>query len=129
MTIIGLDYRLKSMKLKNGKTVKIKIRDTSCQDWFWSISKNYYKGSHAIILIYDIKNQNFSTMLQWISQIREKTSQNVVISLIGNKIDLSNEGKVNTENGKELADKLGLPFKEVSALKGNNINETFDYIF
>jgi hypothetical protein len=36
---------------------------------------------------------------------------------------------VNTENGKELADKLGLPFKEVSALKGNNINETFDYIF
>ena len=129
MATIGLDYRLKSMKLKNGKTVKIQIWDTAGQDRFRSITKNYYKGSHGIILIYDITNPiTFENITHWVSQVREEASQNVVIYLIGNKIDLSNERNVSTEEGKELAEKLGLPFNETSAFDGTNINETFDDI-
>ena len=127
MATIGLDYRLKSMKLKNGKTVKIQIWDTAGQDRFRAITKNYYKGSHGIILIYDITNpKTFQNITDWVSQVREEASHNVVIYLIGNKIDLSNERNVSTEEGKELAEKLGLPFNEASALDGTNINETFD---
>ena len=39
MTTIGFDYRIKSMKLKNGKTVKIQIWDTAGQDKFRAIIK------------------------------------------------------------------------------------------
>ena len=99
------------MKLKNGKTVKIQIWDTAGQDKFRAITKNYYKGSHGIILIYDITNpKTFQNITDWVSQVREEASNNVVIYLIGNKIDLSNERNVSTEEGKELAEKLGLPF-------------------
>ena len=49
MTTIGFDYRIKSMKLKNGKTVKIQIWDTAGQDKFRAITKNYYKGSYINI--------------------------------------------------------------------------------
>ena len=129
MTTIGFDYRIKSMKLKNGKTVKIQIWDTVGQDKFRAITKNYYKGSHGIILIYDITNpKTFQNITDWVSQVREEASHNVVIYLIGNKIDLSNERNVSTEEGKELAEKLGLPFNEASALDGTNINEIFDDI-
>ena len=129
MATIGLDYRLKSMKLKNGKTVKIQIWDTAGQDRFRSITKNYYKGSHGIILIYDITNPiTFENITHWVSQVREEASKNVVIYLIGNKIDLEEERKVSTEEGEKLAEKLGLPFNETSALEGTNINETFDDI-
>ena len=34
ISTIGLDYRLKSMKLKNGKNVKLQIWDTAGQDRF-----------------------------------------------------------------------------------------------
>ena len=130
MATIGLDYRLKSMKLKNGKTVKIQIWDTAGQDRFRSITKNYYKGSHGIILIYDITNPiTFENITHWVSQVREEASKNVVIYLIGNKIDLEDEQrKVSTEEGEKLAEKLGLPFNETSAFDGTNINETFDDI-
>ena len=56
MATIGLDYRLKTMKLKNGKNIKLQIWDTAGQDRFRAITKNYYKGSHGIILIYDVTN-------------------------------------------------------------------------
>ena len=39
MSTIGLDYLLKSMTLKNRKTVKIKIWDTTEQDLFRAITK------------------------------------------------------------------------------------------
>ena len=129
MATIGLDYRIKTMKLKNNKEVKIQIWDTAGQDRFRSITKNYYKGSHGIILIYDITNPiTFENITHWVSQVREEASKNVVIYLIGNKIDLEEERKVSTEEGEKLAEKLGLPFNETSAFDGTNINETFDDI-
>ena len=127
MATIGLDYRLKSMKLKSGKNIKLQIWDTAGQDRFRAITKNYYKGSHGIILIYDVTNvQTFENVKQWVSQIREEASANVIIYIAGNKIDMEEERKVNKEEGEKLAEELGFPFVEASAKNGININETFE---
>ena len=127
MATIGLDYRLKSMKLKSGKNIKLQMWDTAGQDRFRAITKNYYKGSHGIILIYDVTNvQTFENVKQWVSQIREEASANVIIYIAGNKIDMEEERKVNKEEGEKLAEELGFPFVETSAKSGININETFE---
>jgi small GTP-binding protein len=127
MSTIGLDYRLKSMKLKNGKTVKLQIWDTAGQDRFRSITKNYYKSANGIIVIYDVTSlQTYENVKIWIEQIREEAPQNVVIYLAGNKIDLEEERKVKTEEGKKLAEEYGFPFLETSAKNDININETFE---
>ena len=42
MMTIGLDYRLKTMKLKSGKDVKLQIWDTAGQDRFRSITKKIF---------------------------------------------------------------------------------------
>ena len=127
MSTIGLDYRLKSMTLKNGKNVKLQIWDTAGQDRFRAITKNYYKSANGIILIYDVTSLvTYENVKSWISQIREEAPPNVVIFIAGNKIDMEEERKVNTEDGKRLADEYGFPFYETSAKEDININETFE---
>ncbi len=127
MATIGLDYRLKTMTLKSGKIIKLQIWDTAGQDRFRAITKNYYKGANGIILIYDITSlQTYDNVKNWISQIREEASPNVVIYIAGNKIDLEEERKVKTEEGQKLADEYGFPFYETSAKNDINIKETFE---
>ena len=127
MSTIGLDYRLKTMTLKSGKKVKLQIWDTAGQDRYRSITKNYYKGANGIILIYDITNsETYDNVENWISQIKEESSPNVIIYIVGNKIDMENERKVTTEEGKKIADDYKLPFIETSAKSDININETFE---
>ena len=124
---IGFDQRLKSIILKNGKSIKLQIWDTAGQDRFRTITKNYYKGAHGIILIYDVTYRNtFESIRNWISIISQEASEKITIYLVANKIDLENERKVEREEGENLAKELGLPFMEVSAKDGINIDEIFE---
>ena len=130
LSTIGLDYRLRTMTLKNNKTIKLQIWDTAGQDRFRAITKNYYKGANGIILIYDVTNsQTFENVKNWITQIKEEASKNVVIYLAANKIDVADDLKVITpEEGQKMADEYHMPFFETSAKEGININEIFEDI-
>ena len=130
LSTIGLDYRLRTMTLKNNKTIKFQIWDTAGQDRFRAITKNYYKGANGIILIYDVTNsQTFENVKNWITQIKEEASKNVVIYLAANKIDVADDLKVITpEEGQKMADEYHMPFFETSAKEGININEIFEDI-
>ena len=126
MSTIGLDYRLKTMKLSSGKNVKVQIWDTAGQDRFRAITKNYFKGAHGIILIYDVTDdQSFDNVSNWIDQIKEEASDNVIILLVGNKIDDVDHRKIQTENGENLANTFKLDFFETSAKTGENVEKTF----
>ena len=126
MSTIGLDYRLKTMTLNSGKQVKVQIWDTAGQDRFRAITKNYYKGAHGIILIYDVTNQQtFENVTNWINQIKEEASEKVTIFLVGNKIDDEKNRKVETEEGEKLAKDFQLKFYETSAKTGINVEVTF----
>ena len=127
LSTIGLDYRLKSMTLNNEKNIKLQIWDTAGQDRFRALTKNYYKGANGIILIYDISTtQTFENVKVWINQIKEEANANVIIYLVGNKIDLSKDKRtVTEEEGQKLADEYKFLFKEASAKEGTNVNEIF----
>ena len=127
MSTIGLDYKLKNVQLDDGKIVKIQIWDTAGQDRFRSITKNYYKGAHGIILIYDVTSRKtFDNIKNWVTQIKEEVTDKVNIILVGNKIDNEKERKVTTEEGKRIADSFELEFFETSAKTGLNIDTTFN---
>ena len=128
LSTIGLDYRLKTIVLKSGKNIKLQIWDTAGQDKYRSITRNYYKGAHGIILIYDVTNlQTFENVKNWITSIREETTTNVVIYLAGNKIDKDEKEKeVKTENGQKIADEYKIKFYETSAKDGINVNTVFE---
>ena len=130
ITTIGLDYKLKSVKLDSGKTIKVQLWDTAGQDKYRTIAKNYFKGSHGILLLYDVtKQSSFQSIRDWIQDIREEVSQKAIIFLIGNKIDLVDKRKISKEKGIELAEEYKLPFFEASAKSGENVDEVFKALY
>ena len=130
ITTIGLDYKLKTVKLDSGKTIKVQLWDTAGQDKYRTIAKNYYKGSHGILLLYDItKMTSFENIREWIRDIKEEVSEKAIICLIGNKIDLTDNRKISKEKGEELAEEYKIPFFEASAKSGENVDEVFKALY
>ena len=130
ITTIGLDYKLKTIKLDSGKVIKVQLWDTAGQDKYRTIAKNYFKGSHGILLLYDVtKQSSFQNIRDWIQDIREEVSQKAIIFLIGNKIDLVDKRKISKEKGIELAEEYKLPFFEASAKSGENVDEVFKALY
>ena len=127
LSTIGIDYKLKNIKLDNGKTVKLQIWDTIGQDRYRAVTKNYYKGAHGIILIYDITDrETFENVRNWIKSIKTEADEKVVVILVGNKCDFEEKRQVSKEEGEQLAQELNLPFFECSAKENKNINEAFN---
>ena len=130
ITTIGLDYKLKYIQLDSGETIKVQLWDTAGQDRYRTIAKNYYKGSHGILLLYDITKLNsFENIREWIKDIREEVYEKAIIFLIGNKNDKIDERKVSVEQGQKLAEEYNLPFFEASAKSGQNVNEIFKALY
>lgn len=127
MSTIGLDYRFKKMTVDDGKEATVQIWDTAGQDRFRAITKNYYKGAHGIILIYDVTNQKtFENVRNWVTQIRENASEKAIIYIVGNKIDDRQNKVVTKEEGEKMAKEFNLQFYEASAKEDINIASTFD---
>ena len=128
ISTIGVDYKLKLYQNEN-QTVKIQIWDTAGQDRFRSITKNYFRGSHGIMLIYDITSlTSFNNIKTWILQIRESLGDQASIILIGNKVDLESSRKVNSEEGFKLANQNKMGFYETSAKEDINMQKAFDFL-
>ena len=130
ITTIGLDYKLKYIKLDSGKTVKVQLWDTAGQDKYRTIAKNYFKGSHGILLLYDVtKQSSYDNIREWIHDIKEEVSEKAIIFLIANKIDMSDKRKISKEKGEELAEEFKIPFFEASAKSGENVDEVFKALY
>ena len=126
LSTIGLDYSLKTITLKDCPTIKLQIWSTAGQDRFRAITKNHYKGSHGIMLIYNVTDiKSFENLKNWAVQIKEECPSRVQIFIVGNNIEDEENRKITKEQGQEFADKLGYPYYECSSKEGININEIF----
>ena len=122
----GIDTKFKNVKLENGYEIKFKIYDTAGQERFKSISNNYIKKAHGILLMYDITDQNsFNNIKNWMETINENAGSKMPIVLIGNKCDLNDERKISKKIGKNLADEFGIHFFETSSKDNINIEKAF----
>ncbi|OLS25352.1 MAG: GTPase KRas precursor [Candidatus Heimdallarchaeota archaeon LC_3] len=121
--------------------IKIQIWDIAGQKKFNSVRPLYYKGSQGIFLVYDITNAtSFINLEEWIAHIAQYIKLGKIpIILIGNKLDMRSEGieQISSDQGFELAKKVTetysdgswkVPFIETSALRGDNVKESFEEI-
>jgi Ras-related protein Rab-1A len=128
ISTIGVDFKIRTLST-NGKTIKLQIWDTAGQERFRTITSSYYRGSHAIIITYDITSQDsFDRIEGWVEEIKQYGSSDVYQILVGNKCDLSKEREVTFEAGKALAEKHNLAFFETSAKTNVNIDEMFSHL-
>jgi len=126
ITTIGIDFKIKKIIYKNIPR-KITIWDTAGQERFRTITNAYYRGSHGILLTYDITNRtSFENMNRWMKELQAGTPEGIMIIIIGNKCDMSDERTVSEEEGQAFADKHGSLFFETSAKSGINVDKSFD---
>ena len=59
--------------------------------------------------------ESFEKCQQWVSELHEKALPEILISIVGNKIDLDPPHQVSKEEAEVYCKKLGLDYYEVSA--------------
>lgn len=124
---IGIDFKIKKLEVDNMK-IKMQIWDTAGQERFKTITQNYYKGAHGIILAYACDDRESLLHIEnWMKQTKTYAPEDVVKVLVGNKCDIA-EKSVSYEEGKKVADEYGVPFYETSAKEGKNIYDTFYFM-
>lgn len=104
ISTIGVDFKIKTI-VHNGETVKLLLWDTAGQEKFSAITKSYYRGSHGIIIIFDVTHKDsFTSIDKWMKKVKENASEDVEFIIIGNKCDLTDEIVIKRENVYEFLD-------------------------
>ena len=69
--------------------VKLDLWDTSGDEQHSNLTKNYFQGAAAAIVVYEIpSSKSLAKAETWIERVRETASADVKIFLVGNKSDL-----------------------------------------
>ena len=122
---VGVEFSSKAFKI-NDKIFKIEMWDTAGQERYKSMTAAYYKGAKGALIVYDTTNaRSFENVEKWLSEIKEKSSKDIKLIIIGNKIDLKESKAVTTEQALSKAKELGSPLMETSALDSTNVKEAF----
>ena len=130
---VGYNEAIKTLKIDNKNIYQLRLVDTAGQERYMSMPRNYYKNSDGILLLYDVESkESFKNIEIWMNDIKEYTDKkddNIVIYLIGNKIDLiyndnnNDEEKVTKEEIEELANSLKVKYYDISCKWNLNIEE------
>ncbi|MCK4284688.1 MAG: GTP-binding protein [Candidatus Lokiarchaeota archaeon] len=105
--------------------VRFVMWDLAGQAQFKRVRQSYISNAEAGILVYDVtRKDTFNSVESWQKEI-QSVSPTISLILIGNKIDLTEDRVVSTEEGEEIAKKLNLSYIETSAKTGENINYAF----
>jgi len=139
ISTIGIEKKTLDLDMdidNNGKIEKkkfnISLFDTAGQEKFRAVTRNYYKGSDGIFLLYDITDkESFEHVKSWIDSIRESLGKEkgtkYVIILIGNKLDLIEEGleerRVNEDEAKKICEEYDMKWGGERSIKSIDINE------
>eukprot|EP01105_Mastigella_eilhardi_P005458 TRINITY_DN17160_c0_g1_i1.p1 TRINITY_DN17160_c0_g1~~TRINITY_DN17160_c0_g1_i1.p1 ORF type:complete len:183 (+),score=61.42 TRINITY_DN17160_c0_g1_i1:35-583(+) len=111
----------------DGTAVVINIMDTAGQEEYSALRESYMKDGEGFVIVYDVTRPASFPVVSRFYQQAEKFSKKkgVPCVIVGNKSDLTTERAITTEEGKELAAKLGCKFMECSAKTNTNITELF----
>ena len=122
---IGLDFQSKNVQIDN-QDVHLLLYDTAGQEKFRSLIPMYTRDANIILLVYDISNKDsFTNLSLWLKDLTNVNMEEVIICIVGNKIDLNDKRAVNTEEGKKFAEEHDFIFQEISAKTGEGFSDLF----
>jgi len=127
ITTIGVDFKIRTIEVE-GEKVKLQIWDTAGQERFRTITSTYYRGTHGVIVVYDVTSgESFANVKRWLHEI-EQNCEVVNRILVGNKNDDPDRKVVVTEDAQRFADQMGIMLFETSAKENINVEEMFNAI-
>ena len=129
---IGTESFNKSLLIGENKKVNLMIWDTCGQEKFRTVTRQYYRDTQAILIVFDLtKKKTFDDLNSWYEEaINYINNTNCLFFLLGNKSDKKDSIVVKNDEIKNFIRKNPKIKKyfEVSALDGHNIDLSFDKI-
>jgi len=128
ISTIGIEFKNKTVELKDGRKIRMQIWDTSGQEKFKALTKNYFRGVDVGLFVFDVTNKSsFDNIQEWLNLYDDVNGKNSIKILIGNKIDKENR-VVNKKDLEDFAQKKGLTSFEISVKDKKKIDEMFKKI-
>ena len=126
MPSLTAQFIKKEIKLPDNSLVTLDIWDVAGEKKYRSLSKIFTKDAKAIILMYDITDENTFKELKnfWYN---ENKDFGAILFVVANKCDLEDK-KVKDEEGEEFAKSIGACFFSVSAKDNIGISNLFENI-
>eukprot|EP01125_Pyxidicula_operculata_P011882 TRINITY_DN388_c0_g1_i2.p1 TRINITY_DN388_c0_g1~~TRINITY_DN388_c0_g1_i2.p1 ORF type:complete len:545 (+),score=111.53 TRINITY_DN388_c0_g1_i2:264-1898(+) len=113
----------------DGKVVRVQLWDTAGQERYRAVARQYYRGSHGVVLMYSIvERDSFEHLHSWLKELQDFITEETQIILIGNQCDRNLERTVSTEEGLLLAKENKLAFLETCAIDGNNCSKAMQWL-
>ena len=123
---ISADFKIKSVSVSSNVGAELTVWDTCGQERFRSMTRQYFKDAHGVILVYDVSDPNsFNNLSSWLKEIKSHSNRDPEVILVANKIDIEDR-KINKETGNKFAEKNGLMYIETSSKEGINIDSPFE---
>ena len=127
---LGVNISEKNVKI-DGNSVGLILWDIAGQSKFETMRKHFYKGTEAVILIFDLTNRkSFESIPKWYEDIKKYviSDTKIVGFILGNKEDLTESRLIGEKEVIKIAKKLNLDYIETSALTGKNVELSFHKI-
>jgi small GTP-binding protein len=110
---IGVDFNARLIASPTGKNIKVHFWDTSGDPRFRSITRSYYGGVAAAILMYDTSNlDSFENLPRWIDDFN-LSNRHVKIPMIILGTRYKNGRVISYDTGKRFADKCKVFYDEI----------------
>lgn len=111
-------------------SVHLDLWDTAGQERYNSLAPMYYRGSDAIVLVYDITSlESFRRIKEWSNEVsRNLGASEVTKVLVGNKSDLEREREVGRQEAEQYAESEGMMYIEASAKTSHHVDLIFKSI-
>eukprot|EP00922_Rhytidocystis_sp_ex-Travisia-forbesii_P055343 GHVS01081949.1.p1 GENE.GHVS01081949.1~~GHVS01081949.1.p1 ORF type:complete len:251 (+),score=49.55 GHVS01081949.1:216-968(+) len=130
---IGVEFATRTVPLAVGGTVKAQIWDTAGQERYRSITSAHYRRAVGALLVYDVTRKNtFLDASKWLEELRQNAEPDIVVMLVGNKVDLVEkepaDRAVTYEAAAAYAQNNALFFSEASAVSAFNVKHIFEHL-
>jgi small GTP-binding protein len=136
LSTVGASMEKKVIVLDE-KEIEFTLMDLGGQDFYASVRSNFYRNVKAALVVFDLtKRETFNAVDKWLRELYSNSKKQVLpFILVGNKKDMKRE--VSPEDGQRLSNHLSnqtrkngyvIPYIEVSAKTGENVNKIFEIL-
>ena len=131
LATVGVDITTKAVDLDPiyDKTITLVFWDIAGQERFKNHRSVFYKGTKGVIMVCDSTNlASVETLPDWHEEVKKSCGEDIPTILLVNKIDLTDQRKINQEQIDKIQSILNIPKNsifETSALVGNNVDKAF----
>lgn len=139
---LGVNIVIKDIKIKRTNTfVRLTLWDIAGQEKYDLTRRLFFQGCEGVLLVYDItRSLTFDNIkYKWLKEFKKFTDKDCIYILIGNKVDLRDEGTITIEDrlnvmsfekGKKFAGTIKASnFIETSAKLGDNVEKAFEALY